>query len=67
MTMAASIGTTTITGAITANGHQVASFTVDVPVVTTMRDGQPGVTIGPVKPALAEALLDIAVALESEE
>jgi len=65
--MAARIGTATVAGAITANGREVATFTCDVPVVATMRDGQPGVTIGPVKPALAEALLDIAVALESEE
>jgi hypothetical protein len=67
MTVAASTGTTTVTGAITANGHQVASFTFDVPVVATLRDGQPGVIIGPIQPALAEALLDIAVAFESEE
>jgi len=65
--MAASTGTATVMGAITANGHEVATFTFDVPMVATMLPGQPGVTIGPVEPALAEALLDIAVALESEE
>ncbi|MBP1241732.1 hypothetical protein ABID92_000440 [Frigoribacterium sp. PvP120] len=65
--MAASIGTTAVAGTITMNGHEVATFTVDVPVTTTMGDGSPGVTVGPVQPALAQALRDAADALDREE
>lgn len=65
--MAVTIGTAAVAGAITMNGHEVATFTVDVPVTTTMGDGNPGVTVGPVQPALAKALRDAADSLESGE
>lgn len=67
--MAATIGTAAVAGAITMNGHEVATFTVDVPVTTTLGADTSGVTVtvGPVQPALAQALRDAADALDREE
>jgi hypothetical protein len=66
--MAAHIGTAAVTGTITANGHEIGTYSVDVPVTTSVDcDGHAGVVIGPVGPALAQALRSAADALESQE
>lgn len=54
-------------GTVTLQGHEVATFTLDVPLTTTSLEGRAGVTLklDPVGPLMAQALRDMAEALDA--